>query len=164
MLKPTWLGFINAISYTSVGTRQAGSCPGCWSPDPGYLTIQPNQWYQRWLQGHTGSWIKIYFDVLNHMFFWKTNQISSWIFATFSVRGCWGWSMLLFWKLVDETQMSTPPEHTRHRDSRKLLILLPLRAIYFTTFQYETPCTFIFFNSFLPLISNTNSFQCSSVW
>ena len=53
---------------------------------------------------------------------------------TFSVRGCWGQPMLLFWELVDETQMSKPPEHTRHHDSRKLLILLPLRAIYFSTF------------------------------
>ena len=32
---------------------------------------------------------------------------------TFSVRGCWGQPMLLFWELVDETQMSTPPEPTR---------------------------------------------------
>ena len=32
--------------------------------------------------------------------------------------------MLLFCKLVDETQMSTPPERTRHHDSRKLSILL----------------------------------------
>ena len=52
--------------------------------------------------------------------------------------------MLLFWKLVDETQMSKPPEHTRHHDSRKLLILLPLKAIYFSTFQYETPCSWPF--------------------
>ena len=33
--------------------------------------------------------------------------------------------------LVDETQMSKPPEATRHHNSTKLLILLPLRAIYF---------------------------------
>ena len=49
--------------------------------------------------------------------------------------------MLLIWKLVDETQMSKPHEYTGHHDSRKLLILVPLRAIYFSTFQYETPCS-----------------------
>ena len=47
----------------------------------------------------------------------------------FSVGGCWGQPMLLFWKLVDETQMPTTLEATRHHDSRKVLILLSLRAI-----------------------------------
>ena len=37
--------------------------------------------------------------------------------------------------------MSKPPEATRHHNSTKLSILLQLRAIYFSTFQYETPCT-----------------------
>ena len=37
--------------------------------------------------------------------------------------------------------MSTPPEATRHSNSRKLQILLPLRATQNPTFQYETPCT-----------------------
>ena len=59
---------------------------------------------------------------------------------TLAVKGCWGQQILFFWNLVDKTQMSTPPEHTRHHDSRLLLILLSLRAIYFSTFQYETPC------------------------
>ena len=49
--------------------------------------------------------------------------------------------MLLFWKLIDETQMSTPPKATRHHNSTKLWLLLPLRALYFSTFQYETPCS-----------------------
>ena len=35
----------------------------------------------------------------------------------------------LFWKLVDATQISKPLEATRHHNSTKLLILLPLRAI-----------------------------------
>jgi hypothetical protein len=46
--------------------------------------------------------------------------------------GCWGCRghfYLLFWKLVDETQMSKLPEATRLHKWRKLLILLPLRAI-----------------------------------
>ena len=46
-----------------------------------------------------------------------------------SVGGCWGQPMLLFWKLVGKTQMPTTPEATRHHNSRKLLILPPLRAI-----------------------------------
>ena len=60
---------------------------------------------------------------------------------TFSVRGCWGQSILLFWKLVDETQMVKPPEPTSHHNSRKCLILLSLRAIYFISLHYETPCS-----------------------
>ena len=48
--------------------------------------------------------------------------------------------MLLFWKLVDETQMVKPPEPTSHHNSKKYLILLPLRAIYFRSLYYETPC------------------------
>ena len=37
--------------------------------------------------------------------------------------------------------MCNPPEATRHHDLIILLILLPLRAIYFRTFQCEIPCT-----------------------
>ena len=36
--------------------------------------------------------------------------------------------------------MSKPPEATRQHNSKKLLLFLSLRAIYFSTFQYETPC------------------------
>ena len=36
--------------------------------------------------------------------------------------------------------MSTPREAPRHHISTQLLVLLHLRAIYFSTFQYETPC------------------------
>ena len=56
------------------------------------------------------------------------NPIFYW-FNTFSVRGCWGQPMLLFWKLVDETEMPTTPDATSHHSSRKFSILLPLRAI-----------------------------------
>ena len=38
--------------------------------------------------------------------------------------------MLLFRKLVDETQMPITPEATSYHSSRKFLILLPLRAIF----------------------------------
>ena len=57
-----------------------------------------------------------------------------------SKRGCWGQPMSFFWKLVDKTQMCNPPEATRHHSQIKSLIPLPLRAIYFRTFQCEIPC------------------------
>ena len=37
-------------------------------------------------------------------------------FSTFSVRGCWGQPVLLFWKLIHETQNLWPPEATRHNN------------------------------------------------
>ena len=61
-------------------------------------------------------------------------------FSTFSVGSCCGQPMLLFWKLIHKTQISKPPEAASYRNSTKLLILLPLRAIYFYSFHYETPC------------------------
>ena len=36
--------------------------------------------------------------------------------------------------------MSNPPEAASYSNSTKLLILLPLRAIYFYWLHYETPC------------------------
>ena len=49
--------------------------------------------------------------------------------------------MLLFLKLVQETQMPTPLEATRQNNLTKLLVLLPLRANSKRTFQCETPCS-----------------------
>ena len=49
---------------------------------------------------------KTFFQNINLQFF---TDIS-----TFSVRGCWDQLMLLFWKLIDETQMPTTHEATRH--------------------------------------------------
>ena len=68
------------------------------------------------------------------LMFWENKiLVESWNikfnFSKFSIGGCWGQLMLLFWELVDETQMSTTPEATSHHSSRKFLILLPLRAI-----------------------------------
>ena len=45
--------------------------------------------------------------------------------------------MLLFWKLVDETQNFKPREPSMHRTSIKLLILLPVRADFLCTLQCE---------------------------
>ena len=62
------------------------------------------------------------------------------IFDTLSVGGCWGHPMLIFWKLVDKTQISKPPEPTWHHNSKKLWILLSLRADLLYILQCETPC------------------------
>ena len=42
--------------------------------------------------------------------------------------------------MIDETQMPIAPKIAFKEKSAKLLILLPLRTIYFRTFQCETPC------------------------
>ena len=48
--------------------------------------------------------------------------------------------MQLFGKLVDETQMGNPRDHAVRDIASKFSIFLPLRAIYFRSYQYETPC------------------------
>ena len=55
--------------------------------------------------------------------------------------GCWGQPMLLFFKLDYKTQISKPPEPTRHHNSIKLCILLSLRVDLLCILQYETPCS-----------------------
>ena len=72
--------------------------------------------------------------------FWKKIGRIMKTHVEFSVGGFWGQPMLLFWKLVDETQISKPPESTRHHNSIKLWILLPLIADLLYILQYETPC------------------------
>ena len=49
--------------------------------------------------------------------------------------------MLLFQKLITETQMSKPPEPAMDHDSIKSMILLPFIAVYFRSYRYETPCS-----------------------
>ena len=70
-------------------------------------------------------------------------SIFYWYLVLFSFGGCWGQPMLLFWKLVDETQMSHPPEPTRHHKSSKSLIFLPSK-----------PFSFVHFNMINPVLSN----------
>ena len=62
------------------------------------------------------------------------------IFCTFSVGGCWGQAMLLFWKQVDETQMTAPREYTDAFIIIKKLFLGGLRGLQSTSKQYERPC------------------------
>ena len=47
------------------------------------------------------------------------------------IIGCRGQQILLFQKLITETQISNPPEATKLHNFIKLVILLPIRAIYF---------------------------------
>ena len=48
--------------------------------------------------------------------------------SAFPVGGCWGQLILLFWKMILETQNLKPLEATRHHNLTKLLILLSLRS------------------------------------
>ena len=41
------------------------------------------------------------------------------IYDTLSFGGCWGQWVLLFWKQIEETQMSKPHEATRHSNLKK---------------------------------------------
>ena len=79
---------------------------------------------------------------LNLALFWCLEKIIFWgrVVKYPNVRGCWGQPKLLFWKLVDETQMGNPCDHAVRDISSKLSIFLPLRAIYFRLYRYETPC------------------------
>ena len=79
--------------------------------------------------------ILVHFCGMDHQ---KSNFFTD--FSTFSVRGCWGQPMLLFWKLIHETQNLLPLKATRHHNSTKLLIFLPLRANSLCNLHYETPC------------------------
>ena len=63
-------------------------------------------------------------------------------FSTFPVGGYWGQLILLFRKLVHESQISKPLKATRHHNSTKLLVFLPLRANLLCTLHYETPCIY----------------------
>ena len=84
---------------------------------------------------------------LNSVFFlifWKNIVlVESWNiilkFSTFSFGGCWGQPMLLFWKLVDETQMSTSNEATKHPTSKKCWSFYPSEPFSFTRFTMRHP-------------------------
>ena len=60
--------------------------------------------------------------------------------SSFSLRGCWGQPMLLFWKLVDETQISKPQEYADIFKQNLTCIFISVRGTLKETFQYETPC------------------------
>ena len=63
-----------------------------------------------------------------------------WCMVPLSFGGCWGQPILLFWKLVDETQILWPHEYTSTFKRNLTCIFLSVRAILKETFQCETPC------------------------
>ena len=83
---------------------------------------------------------------------------------TLSVGSCWGRPMSFFWKVVDETQISKPPEATRHHNSIKLLVLLPLRADLLYILHYETPCNFYIQALYGSQKNNGFSFYHDLIW
>ena len=76
------------------------------------------------------------------LFSWMHDHKSKFLlmYGTFSVRGCWGQPMLLFSKVVDETQMGKSRDYAARNISSKFSIFLPLRAISKKPYHYETPC------------------------
>ena len=121
MIKPS--GSVNFLmKWGCRGHWGHWGCWGCWG-HWGY-------WGSKAWKITTGDFRVI--QVLEFSFilmFWKNIflGVESWNirlnFSTFSIRGCWGQPMSFFWKLFDETQISKPPEATRHHNSIKLLIL-----------------------------------------
>ena len=74
---------------------------------------------------------------------WKPNIAV--IFGNLSFRGCGGQPLSLLWNIRVKSQMPAATEHDFKEKSTKLLILLPLRTIYFRTCQCETPCILLYF-------------------
>ena len=93
------------------------------------------------------------------LMFWKIKILTeSWKimlnFSIFSVGGCWGQPISIFWKLADETQMGNPRYHAARDISSKFSIFLPLRAILKNPYHYETPCILFVNRSVLHLESH----------
>ena len=55
--------------------------------------------------------------------------------------------------------MPTAPKHAFKEKSTKLLILPPLRTIYFRTFQCETPCMYCKYSMYILMNANIVSKQ-----
>ena len=72
--------------------------------------------------------------------FWVESQNIPLNSSTFSVGDCRGQPMLLFWKLVDETQILKPPEPTIYHDSKKKFDPSTPQS-HLRSFHYETPCS-----------------------
>ena len=66
----------------------------------------------RVIQAFEFSFIFMFFK---KSFFWVESWNIILSFSTFSVGGCWGQPILLFWKQMEETQISKPPEATSHK-------------------------------------------------
>ena len=84
------------------------------------------------------------------LMFWEKNWNIKLNSSALSARGFWGQPMVLFWKLVDQTQISKSTEPTRHHNSIKLWIPLPLRADLLSTLQLEGEYNQCFSTQFFP--------------
>ena len=61
-------------------------------------------------------------------------------FINFSVGGCWGQPILLFWKLVGETQMSEPQDVKTTFKLNTICLFLSIRHKLLLSVHSETPC------------------------
>ena len=84
----------------------------------------------------TWKWpIPVLFCGMNHQKY-KFPLIS----VSFSVGGCWGQNMLLFWKLVDETQIPQSQEYTDTFKQNLTCTFLSIRGNLEYTLCHEGPC------------------------
>ena len=84
----------------------------------------------------TWKWpIPVLFCGMNHQKY-KFSLIS----VSFSVGGCWGQNMLLFWKLVDETQIPQSQEYTDTFKQNLTCTFLSIRGNLKYTLCHEGPC------------------------
>ena len=75
----------------------------------------------------------------NYHFQWN-HEVSSFDFCTFSVGGCWGQPMLLFWKLVLIIKMSTSQDFKTTFKYNLTCIFLSVRAQLKKPLCPRTPC------------------------
>jgi hypothetical protein len=85
-----------------------------------------------------------------HYFLWN-HEISFINFCTFSVGGCWGQSILLFFKLVLKIKMSTSQDFKTIFKYNLTCIFLSLRAQLKKPLCPRTPCKFLNPNNFFPI-------------
>ena len=86
----------------------------------------------------TWKWpIPVLFCGMNHQKY-KFPLIS----VSFSVGGCWGQNMLLFWKLVDETQIPQSQEYTDTFKQSRTCTFLSIRGNLKYTLCHEGPCNY----------------------
>jgi hypothetical protein len=129
---------IKALETSTVSLDSAASATSLASTASTALFPQKTSWF--WWFDHQWHQNDQYWSYFYGMDYQKSKF--SLIYGTFSDGGCWGQPMLLFWKLVDETQISKPQEYTDTFKRNLTCIFLSVRAILKETFQCETPCTY----------------------
>ena len=97
------------------------------------------------LRSSKASWFlnsiiwELYFGVLETFFLTESWKLKL-KFRTFSFGGCWGQSLLLFWKLIDETHMPKPQKYTDNLILIKKLFLVGLRGLQSMSNPIGRPC------------------------